>query len=65
MDSHKIMKKSNNLCLVRIGKSALNSFAPTEMRRGVDRKFVETMIPLDTYNAGPGFVHYRAPGAML
>jgi EAL domain-containing protein (putative c-di-GMP-specific phosphodiesterase class I) len=42
--------------------AALNSFAPTEVRRGVDRKFVETMVPLEVHNAGPGFVHYCAPG---
>ena len=40
----------------------LNSFAPTEMRRGVDRKFVETIVPLQVYNSGPGFVHYWGPG---
>lgn len=44
---------------------ALNSFAPTEVRRGIDRRFIEAIVPLKVYNAGPGFVHYRAPGAML
>jgi hypothetical protein len=39
----------------------LNSFAPTEIRRGVDRKFVETIVPLQVYNSGPGFVHYSRP----
>jgi hypothetical protein len=37
---------------------ALNSFRPTEVQRGIDRTFVETIIPLNVYNAGPGFVHY-------
>jgi hypothetical protein len=27
--------------------AALNSFAPSEMQRGIDRQFVETIIPLD------------------
>jgi len=44
---------------------ALNSFAATEARRDVDRKFVETMVPLVVHNAGPGFVHYSLPEAML
>jgi hypothetical protein len=44
---------------------ALNSFSSAEVQRGVHRRFVETMVPLDVYNAGPGFVHYRAPGGML
>jgi len=39
----------------------LNSFASTEIRRGIDRKFVETIVPLQVYNSGPGFVHYWAP----
>jgi hypothetical protein len=42
--------------------AALNSFAPTEVRRDIDRKFVETVIPLNVYNSGPGFVHYSAGG---
>jgi hypothetical protein len=41
--------------------AALNSFTATPMRRDVDRKFVETMVPLNIYNSGPGFVHYSAP----
>ncbi len=40
--------------------AALNSFAPKPMRRDVDRKFVETVVPLNVYNSGPGFVHYSA-----
>ena len=40
---------------------SLNSFSPTEIRRGMDRIFVETIVPFDVFNAGPGFVHYRAP----
>ncbi len=38
--------------------AALNSFAPTEVQRGIDRQFVETIVPLNVYNSGPGFVHY-------
>lgn len=44
---------------------ALNSFAPTLVRRGVDRRFVETFVPLAVHNAGPGFVHNSAIGAVL
>jgi hypothetical protein len=40
--------------------AALNSFAPTAVRRGIDRRFVETLVPLNVYNSGPGFVHYAA-----
>ena len=40
--------------------AALNSFAPTAVRRDIDRRFVETMVPLTVYNSGPGFVHYSA-----
>jgi len=35
--------------------------AAKPMRRDVDRKFVETIVPLNIYNSGPGFVHYSAP----
>ena len=42
--------------------AALNSLAPAAVRRGVDRTFVETMVPLKVRNAGPGFAHYSAPG---
>lgn len=41
---------------------ALNSFSITEVRRGVHRKFVDAIVPLNVYNAGPGFVHYSVPG---
>jgi hypothetical protein len=44
---------------------ALNSFSSTPIERGVHRKFVETLIPLRTYNAGPGFVHYCSPSVIL
>jgi hypothetical protein len=44
---------------------ALNSFSSADVHRGVHRKFVDTIVPLNVYNAGPGFVHYCAPGAML
>jgi hypothetical protein len=49
----------------RASFEALNSFASTEARRNVDRRFVETMVPMEVHNAGPGFVHYRILGAML
>jgi hypothetical protein len=42
--------------------AALNSFLPTEIRRGLHRVFVDTWIPLVLHNAGPGFLHYRATG---
>lgn len=44
---------------------ALNSFAPTEARRNIDRSFIETVVPMEVHNAGPGFVHYRLSGAIL
>jgi hypothetical protein len=47
----------------RASFAALNSFAPTGVRRDIDRRFVETVVPLNVYNAGPGFVHYSAEGA--
>jgi hypothetical protein len=37
---------------------ALNSFAPTEIKRGVHRTFVETAIPFEVQNFGFGFTHY-------
>lgn len=45
--------------------AALNSFSATPVERGVHRKFVDTIVPLGVHNAGPGFVHYCAPGAIL
>jgi hypothetical protein len=45
----------------RASFSAMNSFAPPQMRRGIDRIFVETAIPLAVHNSGPGFVHYSVP----
>jgi hypothetical protein len=45
--------------------AALNSFAPTGVRRDIDRRFVETVVPLNVYNSGPGFVHYSAGGSRL
>jgi hypothetical protein len=45
--------------------AAVNSFSPAAIERGVHRTFVDTMIPLGVYNAGPGFMHYCAPGAIL
>jgi hypothetical protein len=45
--------------------AAFDSFSPTEMRRGNDRKFVDTIIPLDVYNSGPGFVHYSASASTI
>ena len=44
---------------------ALNSFSPTEIRWGVHRRFVETIVPLHLYNTGPGFAHYCVAGAIL
>jgi hypothetical protein len=41
--------------------AALNSFTSKPMRRDVDRKFVETIVPLNIHNSGPGFVHYSGP----
>jgi hypothetical protein len=46
----------------RASFAALNSFASTPVRRDIERRFVETIIPLNLYNSGPGFVHYSAPG---
>jgi hypothetical protein len=37
---------------------ALNSFTPTQIKRDVHRKFVDTFVPLGIRNVGPGFVHY-------
>jgi hypothetical protein len=45
--------------------AALNSFSPTAIERGVHRMFVDTVVPLGVHNAGPGFVHYCAAGAIL
>ena len=41
--------------------AALNSFGPGVVKRNIDRRFVETSIPLRVLNSGPGFVHYSAP----
>lgn len=38
---------------------ALNSFSSTKIRRGTQRKFVETVVPLGLVNVGPGFTHYE------
>jgi hypothetical protein len=38
--------------------AALNSYSSTPVRRGLERKFVETTVPLEIHNTGPGFVHY-------
>ena len=40
--------------------SALNTFLQTELRRGMDRRFVDTIVPLIVYSSGPAFVHYAA-----
>jgi hypothetical protein len=50
---------------VKASFAALNSFAATEVRRGIDRRFVETIVPMEVQNVGPGFVHYSVPGGML
>ena len=39
--------------------AALNSFSATKIERGVDRVFVETLVPLAPFNSGPGFIHFR------
>jgi hypothetical protein len=49
----------------RASFDALNSFSASELLRNVDRRFVETIVPLEVYNSGPGFTHYSLPGAML
>jgi hypothetical protein len=41
--------------------AALNSFSRSEIRSGVHRSFVDTILPLAAYNFGAGFVHYRRP----
>lgn len=38
---------------------ALNSYSSTPMKRGRDRIWIESVVPLGVYNVGPGFVHYR------
>jgi hypothetical protein len=38
---------------------ALNSFSETPIRRGRQRTWAESVVPLGVRNAGPGFVHYR------
>jgi hypothetical protein len=49
----------------RASFDALNSFSQTGMQPGTHRKFIETIVPLEVHNTGPGFVHYCAPGAIL
>ena len=44
----------------RASFEALNSFSDSEVQSGIHRKFVETIVPLDVCNVGPGFVHYSA-----
>jgi len=45
---------------------ALNSYTPTQIKRGVHRTFVETHVPLGIRNVGAGFTHYAlAPSATL
>jgi hypothetical protein len=39
--------------------AALNSFSAAEIRSGVHRLFVDTVVPLAVHNFGAGFVHYR------
>ena len=36
----------------------LNSFNTSEVKPDLHRGFVETIVPLEIHNAGPGFVHY-------
>jgi hypothetical protein len=49
----------------RASFDALNSFSRTGVQRGVHRRFVETIVPLEVRNTGPGFVHYCAHGVSL
>ena len=50
----------------RASFDALNSYTPTEIKRGVHRIFVETHVPLGIRNMGAGFAHYAlAPSATL
>lgn len=45
---------------------ALNSYTPTQIKRGAHRIFVETHVPLGIRNMGAGFIHYAlAPSATL
>jgi len=45
---------------------ALNSYTPTQIKRGVHRIFVETHVPLGIRNMGAGFAHYAlVPSATL
>lgn len=42
---------------------ALNSFTPTQMKRGVHREFVETAVPYRLSNIGFGFAQYTLDAA--
>ena len=44
---------------------ALNSFSATKIKLGIHRRFVETIVPFNVHNTGPGFTHYCVPGAIL
>ena len=44
---------------------ALNSFSPTKIKSEIHRRFVETVVPFNVHNTGPGFTHYCVPGAIL
>lgn len=44
---------------------ALNSFSPTKIKPGIHRRFVETFVPFNVHNTGPGFTHYCVPDAIL
>ena len=39
---------------------ALNTFSNSEIRSGVHRSFVDTVVPFAVHNFGAGFVHYRS-----
>src|SRR5580704_1074909 len=43
----------------RASFDALNSYTQTGVQRGVHRRFVQTLVPLEVHNSGSGFVHYR------
>lgn len=38
--------------------AALNSFSSSDVKPGIHRNFVDTVVPFALYNAGPDFAHY-------
>lgn len=39
---------------------ALNSYSSTAIKRDRDRRFVQTLVPLEVVNVGPGFTEYAS-----